>query len=117
MIEVIETINNDLKILLNVFTIFLLEPDSFSKYLRQNWIPKSTEIPINKTANATEIMLSFPTKTEVNPSVIDKPTTIVSIKEKMNILCLNVKNRITITKNKLKTPALAAPFETDLTSS
>ena len=97
--EVIVTITKEL-------TTVLIDEDmscgelvfKFSRYLELIWIPKSTEMPINKTAKATEIIFKLPTNIVINPSVIVKPTIIVNNSSKTNIKLLNAKYNITKTK-------------------
>ena len=97
--------------------MFFDEKFLFSKLLRQNWIPKSTEIPINKTAKATEIMFKLPIKNVVRPKVMNNPKIIVMTKRAISIKFLNAKNKIMKTTKILKTPAFEAPFTTESASS
>ena len=79
MIRVLEILVKLLKI---ANLLFFLET-KFSFSLNETWIPKSTESPINKTANATEIKFKEPMVTDVIPKVIIKPIKIVNRIEKI----------------------------------
>ena len=48
-----------------------------SRYRTLNWMPKSTPMPMNRTANATEIRFSAPTSMKPSAAVAIRPTTVL----------------------------------------
>ena len=104
-IEKIDVFNED------IYNFFV------SSVLKQYWIPKSTEIPINKIANAIDIMLSLPTVRVVSPKVIDKPITIEINRDNITYMFLKAIHNISATITKLKKPALPEFLITDSVSS
>ena len=72
-------------------------------------MPKSTDIPINKTAKAIEMMFSLPTVTEVIPKVIIKPIKIENNRESIIFIFLKEIARTKEIKIILKIEAFIAP--------